>query len=270
MININYDTTPSRRELARTQVDRAIRLAPRSTEAQLASATYLKATNQPVEAERRLRELLELAPADHRVLRMLARVCDDLDKSEEALSLIHRCQSLPGGDVEALNDECYFLRTRGRILESLAVAERSLLKAPSKNGYEGKLIVLAFFMGDLAAARAHLEKIPTPLLLEDSFANQVAKFWLDSGEGEKAVEFLGRVPRDFFEERNTFVPKSYQAGWALRLTGRDVAAHAEWRQALLVVDKHLTGYALDSSNLYPHNHCVGAASLYLHSFKCHE
>lgn len=67
----------------------------------------------------------------------------------------------------------------------------------------------------------------------------VAEFFLRTGEGDRALAELQRMPRDFFEDGWDFRPKGYLAGHAHQTAGRPSAAQAEWKQALAAVEKRL-------------------------------
>ncbi len=234
-----YDTTPQRRESARGQAERAIRLAPNSVEAGLAMATYLQVTGESAEAERRLRALLSRAPLDVRVALVLSEALQTLGKDADASEIRLRHPAFAGKDSRPLVAEARELRRNEEYLAAEALLDQAQALAPTPRGYVNKFVLLGFELGDLDAARRYLEIVPSSLLLDDAFASNAARFWLRLGQGDKTLELLRRVPRDFFEENQQFLPKGYLMGWGLRVTGRPAAAEAEWKQALVVVTKRL-------------------------------
>ena len=126
--------------------------------------------------------------------------------------------------------------------EAEALVDRAQALAPTSDGYAWKLTFLMQLRGDVEAAKAYVEIIPPQLLLEDRVAAYVARLWLWAGDGEKALAAVRRVPRDFFEEgsRFGFSPKNYLSGRALELMARTTAAQAEWRPAVVVVEKRIS------------------------------
>ena len=235
MISNAYDRSEPRRAAARSQMERAIRLAPDSIEAGLAVATSVVQPPEQAERVRRLRDLLRRAPNDARIAYELV---NDPDEAESAKRLIE-FQSLLAHDPRPLVRQAVALRDQRRLREADALLDRAQAIAPTVGAYRVKLHLLIYLAEDLAGAKAYAEKLPVQLLTEDAIANHVAQLWLQLGEGEKALQALQRVPRDFFEETMAFIPKGFHEGWALRIAHRPTAAEAAWKTALDVVDRRL-------------------------------
>ncbi len=246
LITETYDYSAQRRELARTQSERAVRLDPQSIRAGLSAAKNLRLTGDLAEAVRRLRELLQRAPADRLVLRELARTERRIGNDAGVSEILTRLQALPGGDPRAMITEAKDLRNRGRLPEAEVLDDQLLTGTPVRLAYYEKLFLLARGWLDLEAATAFLPKIPADLLHEDAFGSMIAQIWLWQGEGDKALAVLNNVPHDFLEEFAAYGPKGYLVGWGHRLAGRSTAAQAEWRNALELVEARL---AVDKNNL---------------------
>lgn len=239
LIRRKLDNTLQRRETARSKSERALRLAPLSIEAGFAMATWLGLNKETAEAERHLRELLNRAPTDRRLLRELGQLCHQNKRNDEALAFFRRADALPGGDPQALAWQVTVLTRMGRYIEAEVLLDQLFAGPPVAMAYHRRLLLLGFYWSDLPAARAFMAQIPARLLQEDVFTSLVAEMWLRLGDGDRALEALQKNPRDFLEEGFEVRPKGYVTGHALRQGGRETAAQAEWRQALAVVEKRL-------------------------------
>ncbi|MFO1514510.1 MAG: adenylate/guanylate cyclase domain-containing protein [Verrucomicrobiota bacterium] len=239
MVAGRYDDTPARRESARGQAERAIRLAPDSLEAGLAMAGYLLVSRQFADAEKRARELLRRFPDNPQVLALLAESLDRQGRSAETHDLLRQHTNTPAGLVLFRDWEAYDCFDRGALVEADSLLDQLFAAKPTANSYLTRLLVDWTGWGDLPAASAFLEKIPSQLLLEDAFAHHAAYVWMELGQTEKALEALRRIPRDFLEEKRVVRPKGLVAGRVLQAAGRTAAAEVEWRQALALVDKRL-------------------------------
>ncbi len=246
LLEDTYDTSARREEMARSQAERAIRLDRNSLRAALAVARNFDISGEPEEARRALRVLFARAPHDRLVLRALARVERELHHDAGVREVFEQLKSVPGGDPRTVVTEVKDLRLAGRHAESEALVDQLLAGPPVRLAFYEKLLLLTHTGTlDFGTTRNFVAKIPAPLRQEDAFGSLLAKFWLWSGDGPKALEVLGRVPHDFLEEFAAYEPRSYLAGWAHRVAGRPTAAQQEWASALALIDGRL---ATDKSN----------------------
>lgn len=234
-----YESSAQRREAARSQAERAIRLRPDSIEAGLAMASHSVETGAPVDAERRFRELLVRAPRDPRIVLGLARALARTGRFDEASEVRLNHPAFGERDPRPLVQESIRLRARGKPFEGQVLLERAQALAPSMRGYYFLLLSHVSYIADFAAARALVETMPMQVLREDAVAVLVGQLWLRLGDGEQAQAVLRRIPREFLQEENQDLPKGYLMGWALKVSGKGAGAHAEWSQALSVVEKRL-------------------------------
>lgn len=237
VVGLGYDRSPARLEAARTQAERAIKLAPDSLEAEFAMANFL--TLQPgtrAEAEARLKQLAARAPSDKRVLRWLGYAVSWQGRLDEGLAWLDRAAALPGGDPIALADKANDLMFYHRFAEAREPIERSLATRPVGRALLAHPYWLLLWEGDLSAAQAALGRVPPALLLEDRGAYVAGLIWLMSREPEKCLGVLRAVPRSFFEDGYFTGPKGVLTGYAQSLAGRADAARAEWEAALKVVN----------------------------------
>jgi len=236
---------------ARSQVERAIRLAPQSVESGLAMALFeLKNDNNPVAAKARLVRLLEQAPNDRRILRMLIHTEEDRGQDvAEAARWMTRANALPGGDALALVQMAWVHWGLNQLPELLELVNRSLAIQPTSDAYHLKLLAL-FTIGELGAARDFLRQVPAPILREDRVAYIAYHVQLYSREPEQALAILAGNPRDILEEGRFFNLRGYLAGNALLLAGKPRAAEVEFRAALKALDERLVQTPRDSRLMY--------------------
>ena len=241
ILQSRYEMTPERKEMAKSQVERAHRLAPDSVETGLASAVYLGVSREFPEAEQLLRKLITRVPTDRRLWHHLASIYLANDRLEDALALFAEASAYLAGDPRAESIRATVLVRMGRYREADLVIDRLLARSPTKEAYTRRVTILGFYRCDMPAAGKFLEQIPPQLLKEDGLINLAAEIWLRLGDGEKALKVLEKAPRDFLEEGFEVRPKGFVVGYALQVAGRPTAAQAEWRQALVVMEKRLAG-----------------------------
>ncbi len=239
ILQLKYEMTPERKELAKIQVERANRLAPASIETGFAQAIYLAVNGDVPQAEQLLRQLIQRAPADKRLWRHLGTILMEAERFDEVLGLFRQADGLLDGDPRSETLRGSVLVRVGRYREAEAVLEQVLQQSPTQRAYSRQLTLLGFYRCDLPAASRFLDRIPPGLMQEDAMINLAAEIWLRLGDGDKALKVLQKSPRDFLEEGFEIRPKGYVAGHALQLAGRPTAALAEWRQALVVMEKRL-------------------------------
>lgn len=250
MLTETYDLSPERWSTARTQVDRALRLAPEGIRGAVADARLHRLRFEMAEgappaeeiqlALQRVRAVLQRAPQDRLALRewaLSARFAGDEAGVQEAL---RRLADLPGNDPKALVKEVRELRVLGRLDESQKLIDQLMAGPPMRLAHYEQLIMEARGRSDLARAQLAVPRVPAAYRNEDAFASLIAQIWLWSGEPDKALEALQNVTRDYLEEFAANEPTAYLKGWAHHLAGRPAAATREWQNALVLVESRLT------------------------------
>jgi len=109
----NYETNARRRELARSQSERAAHLAPDSIETGLATAAYLDFTGELSAAETTLRQLLARAATDERVALAYVRALGRLNRLSDAENFRRTHPAFAGNSARVLAAQAYSLRTPG-------------------------------------------------------------------------------------------------------------------------------------------------------------
>jgi len=255
MIGSHLDVSAERRELARTQAERAVKLAPDASEARFAKASYLRRIPGPTvgEAEKILRELLAQPPADPRVLIALAKIVgqntEDNEHLAEALALLDRAAAFPACRAWALDVRAFQLLLRGRNAEAEAAIDESLAIRITKNALVKK-VWLACLRGDLAMAQANLAKLSGEDLRGDQGAFVAARTWLWSRNPAKCLEVLAPINRDYLSSTYFSGPTDLLRGQAYHMAGKSQAARIAWQTALEVVDKRLAEQHSDADLLY--------------------
>ena len=239
-IIFGFDPSPARYEAARTQAERAVRLAPDSNEAQFALANYYRrqgATRE--EGIRMLRQLVERMPNDKRVLRTLASALRGQGRDQESIIYSDRAIALPGGDPIAMFGKDEALRNLGRNDEGENVIDQVLAVHPTPAGFLRKLYYVVGIHGNLDEARDLLGRIPEPVLSDEWGAYWASHIWLWRREPEKAIAVLNSLPKNYIEKGNYNGPKAYFTGLARQMLGNVDAARSDWRTALQVVEERL-------------------------------
>jgi tetratricopeptide (TPR) repeat protein len=240
LIIFGFDTSPGRYEAARTQAERAVRLAPDSNEAQFALANYYRRQNATRdEGVRMLRQLVERLPNDKRVLRTLASALRGQGRDEESIIYSDRAIALPGGDPIAMFGKDEALRYLGRNDEGENVIDQVLAVHPTPAGFLRKLYYVVGIHGNLDEARDLLGRIPEPVLSEEWGAYWASHIWLWRREPEKAIAVLNSLPKNYIEKGNYNGPKAYFTGLARQMSGSVDAARSDWQAALQVVEERL-------------------------------
>jgi tetratricopeptide (TPR) repeat protein len=235
-----WDTSNARREAARTAAQRALRLDPQSFEVRMAQTGLLSDFgHEGVEKEKLLLQLRQERPRDQRVLRNLATTMDRQGQVDESSALLDESAALPGGDPLALYDKSLNLWFVGRTVE----AETAIRAAIAQKPFAGALLISSWYQtvlhGDLAGARATLDRIPSVDFQEDRaafFGYYVEYLHRDT---DAALARLNAVPRDWLRDAWYSGPKSELIGDTLHHGGRGDAAVTEWRAALKLVESRL-------------------------------
>ncbi len=239
-IQRGWDTSDTRRESARTAVQRAIRLDPASFEARFSQARLLGLTGREgEERERQLRELRRERPADQRILRALATVIDRLGRIDESAAIAKESAALPGGDPLALYSLSQGYWFAGRAHDAEVAIEAAIAQKPFTGALLMNVWYKASLRGDIAQARQLIEQVDLGLMQEDRAAYFAFSTELLGRNPDKAIAWLKAVPRDWLNDSWYRGPKGQLVGEAHALAGRPEAARLEWQSALKLTEQRL-------------------------------
>ena len=243
------DRAPERMEQARMQAERALRLAPRSTEAKFARASYLRGLDGPsiAEAEKILRELTVEAPSDARVWVALGKVVwgalgetPNLAHTDEALAIFARAAAIPSGRAEALGQSGWLKVNVGRYADAESDLDEALRMEPQASLPRALKALLATLRGDLPAAHAAYDQLPEEVRRSDGAVAGVADLWLRERRPDKALAVLAGVTHEYLADPGFTGTTDGLRGYAYQMDGKAAAARSAWEAALKVVEQRLT------------------------------
>ncbi len=250
------DDSAERREAARSNALRALKLAPHSYEARLAEACYLMRagpwTNfvptSGSEADRLLRQLLKEKPDEPRAERAFVVLQTLLGHQDEARGALTRLTRNPQFAAWAWTNIAALEMTSSPADTAVAEAaiRRSLAIRPLKGAVEWIVTIDLRWKGDLDAAGADLESIPASILQTDYLVWDVYSVYYWRREPDKLLNYLQGIPRDWIHAPVFNAPTSMLIGNAQWLAGRKDAARAEWRKALELVEQRLAEHPTDA------------------------
>ncbi|HVS54172.1 MAG TPA: TIR domain-containing protein [Opitutaceae bacterium] len=228
----------------RVEAERAKALAPGSIEAQLAYAGYHQvvgrnSTASAAEAVRLLQPLVERAPTDHRVYRMLGFSLITGRSLDEGVTVLDRANALPGGDPLALQMKGVALFLFGRYEEAEAAIAQSLALRPTGRARVVDTLIKLAWRGDLDGAAASLAQWPAQMALEPRGAFIASQVWLWRHQPDKAIEVLRAFTSDSINDLFFNGPKSGLLALAYEMAGRSDAAQAEWENTQNIVTRLL-------------------------------
>ena len=243
----HLDDSKPRREAARDYAARAMQLAPKSFDAQLAQACYLvrghqneRVPMQAAEVERQLRDLLAERPGEPRSLFALAILLRNQGRVDEAMALLKQLALNPAFAATAWNELGWvlWLKTE-RWSDAEAAIDRSIELQPYYGNLALKINLSMLWDGNLDAARAAVAKMPATALAEDldNYTAYVVYMW--SRDPNQMLQVLEADPHEWFTSNGFRGPKHLLIGDADKMAGRNEAAKVEWRGALQLVEKKL-------------------------------
>jgi tetratricopeptide (TPR) repeat protein len=155
-----FDFSPTRREAARSQAERALTLAPDSTEARYALGRWQRDNeSDPAIAERTFLELLARAPEHPGALQSLGTFYQRSNRSAEAIAMFERAAKLPGQLPLARFGEFLTYFGDGRLDEAERCVRESIAAEASSNSVSG-LAMLLVTRGDAAGAVQAFTALP--------------------------------------------------------------------------------------------------------------
>jgi TolB-like protein/cytochrome c-type biogenesis protein CcmH/NrfG len=234
----SFDSGPSRRETARSQSERALKLVPDSVEVLLAVARVNRNTDAP-RAEAALRQALVLAPKDGRLLLNLGSLYRVQNRLEEAMTHYERAAAVP--DVMPLARYDQYLATfyQRKFAEADRYVREAATALPSANFVTGQAMVELTWRGQpdaalrvLAAAPGKVRAEPRPVIVTVLAAQM-------NRQPEEALMALRRFPADYVNDAWYTGPKALLVGLCEAQAGRPEAARVAWESGIALLRRRL-------------------------------
>ena len=242
---MQYDTTPQRIESARANAEHALRLSPDSFEARLAQAVYLVRAHgevtlppNPAQAEQLVHDLLRQKPDEPRTLLTAAILERNLKHWSEARSLYLRLAQNPAFAAAAWAELGYAEDRAGDPTAAEAAADRSIQIQPYATNLTLKLY-LAMARGDLDAAEATLDRVPTDICEEDKVVSIAARLEYYRRDPAVMLKRLEPITRDWLHSVDYDGPTALWIGCARQMAGESAAARFQWELGLKQVERRL-------------------------------
>jgi serine/threonine protein kinase len=235
------DTSQARMEAARSDAERALKIAPTSFEARLAQAAYLTrlelSTFAP-EANRMLLQLLQENPNEPRALLDFARVQEWFGHPNQARMALNRLVRNPQYAARAWLVLGYLADDYGDGPGFAKALDRSIEAEPYEQNLSAKISFFVTWEGDLDAADKLVKGIPASIAQKDAMVPMIFRMYYFRREPDSALNYLGGIPRDWFTGGDDG-PIGYFKGQAYELDGRRDLARIEWDGALKLVEDRL-------------------------------
>ncbi len=202
-----YDSSPERLKLAEKAVDRALQLNPDLPAARVALGFFqyhgLRDYAKALEA---FSVAIKLSPNEKEAFAGIAYVQRRQGEFEESLRNLKIASELDPRSADIPNEMGAVLTRLRRFSEADAAYDRSVRLSPEQvYGYGIKAMNMILWKGDIAAARAILEKMPER---EPAFYHS---FWMlqeiRERNYEKVLARLESTPVEVFQEESIYQPK---------------------------------------------------------------
>jgi len=234
-----FDHAPVRRELARRDAERALKLAPDSLAA-LYALGRAQRDFEPEAAEQIFKKMLERQPDDTRALGQLASIYDRSGRIDEAAALYERVAAAdPAHEALTRYTEFLLFFHYRRLEEADRCIRRSVALQPSANSQSGLAMLLLTAKGDADEAARVLATGPTAARNEPRTIWTTALVQLCRRAPDDTLKTLDRLADDFIQDNWFTGPKAYFTGRAHALAGRTEAARIAWESALALTNSRL-------------------------------
>ena len=233
-----FDNSGARREPARSQAERALKLAPGSVESLLAVARANRNTDAP-RAEAALRQALALAPQDGRVLLNLGSLFRVQNRLDEALEYYEQAAAVPEVRPLARYDQFLVSFYRRKFADAERYVQESVSALPTANAVTGLAMVELTWRGlpeaalrVLAAAPGKVRAEPRPVIVTVLAAQM-------NRQPEVALAALRRFPADYVNDAWYSGPKALLVGLGESQAGRPEAARVAWESGIVLLRRRM-------------------------------
>ncbi|MDP3069481.1 MAG: tetratricopeptide repeat protein [Opitutaceae bacterium] len=235
-----FDDAPARREAARSQAERALKLDPQSIEGLFALGRWQRDNDSDrTVAEKTFLAVLARAPEHEGAIGNLGTMYGRQDRVEEALAMFERAARTPSTLALARYSQYLVYFNHGRMEEAERAVRASIAAESSANSVCGLAMVLLTAKGDAAAAGRALADVPAANRNEHRAVWMTAFAHLAAREPEAALTALRRLSADFVQDNWFIGPTAYWTGRAHAQAGRAEAARIAFESGVAVMDAKL-------------------------------
>ncbi|MEN9631995.1 MAG: hypothetical protein RL077_399 [Verrucomicrobiota bacterium] len=240
-----FERGSARLEAARSQAERAVKLAPDSAEAWLALGRGLW-TIDFVRAEETLRHGLKLAPQNGRILLSLGSLFRRQARFDEALTFYEQAAALPETRALARYDQYLIHFFSRRFSEADRCLREAMSVSNTSNMVAGLALLEVSWRGRLPEATEVLRQAPVVTLSQPRMVLASVFVSLMARRGDQALKALERLPADYINDAWYTGPKALLQGLAHALEKKPEAARISWESGLTVVRRRLQENAGDA------------------------
>ncbi len=233
-----FDTTGARAEPARSQAERALKLAPDSVETLLAVARVNRRGDDE-RAEAALRKALTIAPKDGRVLLNLGSLYRVRNRLDEALALYEQAAAVPEVMPLARYDQFLVTFYQRKFAEAERYVREAATALPTTNFVTGHAMVELTWRGRADEALRVLAAAPARVRSEPRSVIVTVMAALMNRQPEIAVTALRGFPADYINDAWYTGPKALLTGICEAQAGRPEAARLAWESGIALLRKRM-------------------------------
>ena len=233
-----FDRTGVRREPARSQAERALKLAPDSVEALLAVARATRNTDMP-RAEAALRKALALAPNDGRLTLNLGSLYRVQNRLDEAMTFYEQAAASPEVMPLARYDQFLVSFYQRKFAEADRYVRESVAALPTTNSVTGQAMVELTWRGRPEAALRILAAAPGAVRAEPRSVIVTVLAAQMNGQPEEALAALRSFSSDYVNDAWYTGPKALLMGLCQAQANQPEAAQVTWESGIALQRKRL-------------------------------
>jgi len=233
-----FDNSGARREPARSQAERAAKLAPDSVETLLAIARANRREDVG-RAEAALRKALTLAPRDGRLTLNLGSLYRVQNRLDEAMAFYEQAAGSPDVMPLARYDQFLVSFYQRKFGDAERYVRESVAALPTTNSVTGQAMVELTWRGQpdsalrvLAAAPGNVRAEPRTVIVT-VLAAQMKR------SPEEGLAALRRFPADYVNDAWYVGPKALLVGLCEAQADRPEAARVAWESGIALMQKRL-------------------------------
>jgi tetratricopeptide (TPR) repeat protein len=228
----------ARAEAARSQSERALKLAPDSVESLLAVARANRNTDAP-RAEAALRQALVRAPNSGPVLLNLGSLYRVQNRLDEAMTYYERAAAVPEVRSLALYDQFLVSFYRRKFADADRYVRDSIAVVPTTNSVTGLAMVELTWRGQPEAALRVLAAAPGKVHNEPRSVIVTVLAAQMNRQPEEALAALHRFPAEYVNDAWYTGPKALLVGLCEAQAGRAEAARVAWESGIALLQRRL-------------------------------